>query len=362
MAFLDPGQPVRTWLLGLAGCYGLVVRLRTWCYRRGWFASSRLPCRVISVGNLTVGGTGKTPVVILLVQWLQAEGHRVAVLSRGYKRAGSTSQLLVSDGTRLLVGPSESGDEPFLIARRCPQAVVAVGSDRAALGRWVLARFPVGCILLDDGFQHLSLQRDVDLLLLDATDAAGLDAMLPAGRLREPLNGLGRATGVLITRADSKDEVEAIRRRLQSISMARSVPDPIEVVFCAESLVSVAGDEQQDLDWCKGKKVWLVSGVGNSGSFTRSAASLGVAVVGETVYQDHHHYSAVEVREVKTQAEAARADLVLTTEKDAGKLAPLLEPDDSWWALRIGADVACGEERLRRLITGRGQGARGKAT
>ncbi len=354
MAFLDPGQPMQTWLLGLAGCYGLVVRLRTWCYRKGWFASSRLPCRVMSVGNLTVGGTGKTPVVILLVQWLQAEGHRVAVLSRGYKRAGSTSRLLVSDGTRLLVGPSEAGDEPFLIARRCPQAIVAVGSDRAALGRWVIEQFSVDCLILDDGFQHLSLQRDVDLVLLDATDATGLDAMLPAGRLREPLDGLGRAAGVLITRADSKDEVEAIRRRLQSI--AGPVPDPVEVLFRPESLVSVMGDEQRPLDWCRGKKAWLVSGVGNSGSFTRSAASLGIAVVGKTVFQDHHQYRAEEVRGIKAQAKAVGADLMLTTEKDAGKLAPLLAPDDSWWALRIGADVARGDEQLQKLVLGGGAG------
>src|SRR5829696_5516243 len=154
MAFLDPGQPVNPWLLGIAHVYGLVVRLRIWCYRRGFLRSSRLPCRVISVGNLTVGGTGKTPLVMLLANWLTSEGQRVAILSRGYKRIGSGSSLLISDGTRMLAGPSEAGDEPFLIARHCPEAIVAVGADRAALGRWILAQFSVDCVLLDDGFQH----------------------------------------------------------------------------------------------------------------------------------------------------------------------------------------------------------------
>ena len=356
MALFDPGRPVRTWLQGVAVLYGLVVRIRLWCYRRGWLASSRLPCRVVSVGNLTVGGTGKTPIVILLTEWLQVEGQKVAVLSRGYKRTGTASHLLVSDGTRLLADPSEAGDEPFLIARRCPRAVVAVGSDRVALGRWVLEQFPVDCILLDDGFQHLPLQRDVDLVLLDATDATGLDAMLPAGRLREPLSGLARATAVVITRADSNDDVQAIRRRLQSIP--GPTPDPVEVVFRPESLVSVLTEESILLDGYRGKKTWLVSGIGNSGSFHRSVASSGVAVVGETTFPDHHDYRAEEVLRIKTQAQAVGADLVLTTEKDAGKLAPLLAPGDSWWALRIRADVVRGEEQLRRLVLGNEDKAR----
>ena len=143
MSFLEPGRPARAWLLGPAALYGAAARLRNWGYDRGWFTAARLPVPVISVGNVTVGGTGKTPVVILLVDWLEAEGRRVAVLSRGYRRTGPHERVLVSDGTRLLAGPSEAGDEPFLIARRCPRAVVAVGSDRASLGRWVLDRFAV---------------------------------------------------------------------------------------------------------------------------------------------------------------------------------------------------------------------------
>jgi tetraacyldisaccharide 4'-kinase len=348
MTLVAPGQPVRRWLLAVAGLYGLAVRARLWGYRQGWLGSSRLPCRVVSVGNLTVGGTGKTPIVILLVEWLLAAGQRVAVLSRGYKRSAGADHLLVSDGTALLAAPVESGDEPWLIARRCPKAIVAVGADRAALGRWVLDQFPVDCVLLDDGFQHRSLQRDVDLVLVDATDAAGLDALLPAGRLREPLSGLARAAAVIITRAESKDDVMAICGRLHLIPGL----EPMEVIFRPEALVSVSTEQSLALSECRGKRAWLVSGIGNSGSFKRSAASIGIRVAGETVFHDHHHYRLEEVRQVAALAHKAGADLVLTTEKDAGKLARLLAPGDLWWALRIRAEVTNGQERLQRLVLG----------
>lgn len=355
MACLYPGQPVRGSLCGVAALYGLLVRLRLWGFRRGWLSSSRLPCRVISVGNLTVGGTGKTPIVILLVEWLQAKGQRVAVLSRGYKRTSADRCLLVSDGARILVDPFAAGDEPFLVARRCPRAIVAVGADRTALGRWVMEQFPVDCMILDDGFQHHALHRDVDLVLLDATDATGLDAMFPAGRLREPLSGLARATALLITRAENKEDVEAIRERLLAIPLPAE--DCAEVIFQPECLVPVQAEGQRPFDWCRGRRVWLVSGIGNSDAFRRSAASLGIDVRGETVFRDHHHYGAEDVREIRIKAQAAGADIVLTTEKDAAKLPPYLAPDDPWWAVRVRPAVVRGEERLRNLIVGeRGAG------
>ncbi len=349
MPYLAPGQPVHAWLRGPAALYGLAVSARDWCYRRGWLTAVRVPCRVVSVGNLTVGGTGKTPVVMLLTEWLQADGQQVAVLSRGYKRRGMEDFLLVSDGKRLLAAADQSGDEPFLIARRCPKAVVAVGSDRAALARWVLKQFPVDCLVLDDGFQHRSLARDVDVVLLDATDATGLDALLPAGRLREPLSGLTRASAVAVTRAESPGKVEAVRRRVQSIPVSR---DLMEVVFRPESLVSVATSETRRLAECRGQRAWLVSGIGHTDAFRRSAGSVGLHVVGETAFRDHHLYRAEEVSRIRAEARAAGADVVLTTEKDAGKLVPLLGADQMWWALRVCAEVVQGSERLRRMVIG----------
>jgi tetraacyldisaccharide 4'-kinase len=348
MAFLQPGRPVRRGLQWVAGLYGLVARLRLWCYRHGWVSSTRLPCRVVSVGNLTVGGTGKTPVVILLAQWLLAKGQRVAILSRGYKRTSTVSRLLVSSGSGLLAGPSEAGDEPFLIAQRCPQAIVAVGADRVALGRWVLERYPIDCIILDDGFQHLAIQRDVDLVLLDATDGAGLDALLPAGRLREPLAGLGRASAIIITRAEVRPDVDAVRDRLRAVSCSQ-VPI-MEVVFGPASLVAIMSGAQQPVGWGLRKKAWLVSGIGNSRSFRRSAESIGIEILGESVFEDHHHYTHGEIDHIRIAVRGTGSEIVLTTEKDGGKLATLLTPSDPWWMLRLGTEVVHGEELLRTLI------------
>lgn len=348
MQWLEPGRPVNKAWLGVAGLCGLVARLRGACYEAGWCAAVRLPCRVISVGNVTVGGTGKTPVVILLVQWLQEAGQRVAVLSRGYKRSGTIPRLLVSEGAKPLVGPAEAGDEPYLIAQRCPGAVVAVGADRAALGHWILSRFAVDCIILDDGFQHRRLHRDVDLVLLDATDPMGLDAMLPAGRLREPLAGLKRASGILITRADIPEEVQGLRRRIQPVLNSSAVS--AEVRFRPERLIAVAGEVERDLASCRGKTAWLASGVGNNASFAKTVAMAGAQVLGASVFRDHHRYSEADVAAIRLKSQQARADLVLTTEKDAAKLAPWVGPHEAWWALRIGAEVTDGEAALRRLV------------
>lgn len=348
MAWLNPGQPVRTGLGWASWFYGLVIRLGLWCYRQGWCSSTRLSCPVISVGNLTVGGTGKTPIVILLTEWLQAKGRHVAVLSRGYKRTSTAPHLLVSDGSRVLVSPSEAGDEPFLIAQRCPQAIVAVGADRVALGRWVLDQYPIDCIVLDDGFQHRALHRDVDLVLLDATDAMGLDALLPAGRLREPLSELARASAVAITRADSRSDVKAVCDRLHAVGYPSG--NVMEVVFTPECVVAVVSQERQSLEWGRTKKAWLVSGVGNSLSFRRSAESVGIEVVGETAFADHHGYSHQDVQHIHASAKTNGVEIILTTEKDAGKLSSFLVPDDPWWALRLRANIAHGEESLRRLI------------
>jgi tetraacyldisaccharide 4'-kinase len=250
----------------------------------------------------------------------------------------------------MLVGPLEAGDEPFLMAQHCPQAIVAVGADRVALGRWVLEQHPVDCIVLDDGFQHRSLHRDVDLVLLDATDAAGLDALLPAGRLREPLRELDRASAVVITRADCRQDVEAIHSRLRAVGCPYE--DAIEAVFRPEFLMAIVSREQQPVGWGKKKTAWLVSGIGNSRSFRRSAESIGVEILGETVFEDHHRYCAGEIKQIRADVQAKGSEIILTTEKDGGKLLPLLLPNDPWWMLCLGTDVVRGKDLLHRLIDG----------
>ena len=347
---LNPGAKVRWWLLWVAIPYGVVARLRALLYYWGWFAQRRLPAPVLSVGNLTLGGTGKTPVVIVLADWLLAQGKRVAILSRGYRRTSTDPYLLVSNGERLLVGPNEAGDEPFLMAQRCPKAIVAVGADRYELGAWVLKRFPVDCLVLDDGFQHLGLYRDVNLLLVDATDVEGLAALVPAGRLREPLQAAARATAIVVTRADAPVQVAEVCHRLQATLGTMS--DPIQVIFRPESLVSVVTGASQSLSWSKGKTALLCSGVGHAGSFRSLVERIGIKILDEVVYVDHHAYTSQDVEQLRAKATELQAELVVTTEKDACKLAALLQPTDTWWAVRLTTDVTVGEERLRRLVLG----------
>jgi tetraacyldisaccharide 4'-kinase len=346
---LTPGQRPTWWLAWAALPYRALARLRAFGYEAGWFRRHRLPVPVVSIGNLTVGGTGKTPMVIELAERLLRDGKRVAVLSRGYRRSARAPMLLVSDGVRLLAGPKEAGDEPYLIARRCPQAVVAVGVDRSRLGRWVLSRFAVDCFLLDDGFQHMGLHRDIDLLLIDATDPSGLEQVLPAGRLREPLEAAGRATAVIVTRAEKQTDVEEVLDRLQSA--LKSLPMTAQVAFYPQALQAVMTKSARSLETCEGQSALLVSGVGHAASFGAMAGRLGLKVLEEVVNPDHHCYTAHEVACLRQRAADLRADLVLTTEKDAGKLQPFLTQDDhQWWAVRLMVVWMAGEGALHRTI------------
>jgi len=322
--------------------------MRALLYYWGWFAQRRLPVPVLSVGNLTLGGTGKTPVVILLAEWFLAQGKRVAILSRGYRRTSTDPYLLVSNGERLLVGPNEAGDEPFLMAQRCPKAIVAVGADRYELGYWVLDRFPIDCLILDDGFQHLGLYRNVNLLLVDATDAEGLAALVPAGRLREPIQAAARATAIVVTRADLPAHVTEVCHRLQAAIGPMAAP--IQVVFRPESLVSVVTGASQPLSWSKGKTALLCSGVGHAGSVRSLVERIGIKILDEVVYVDHHAYTSQDVQQLRARATERKAELVVTTEKDACKLASLLQSTDSWWAVRLTTDVTVGEDRLKQLL------------
>ena len=358
---LTPGQRPIWWLAWAAAPYEVGARLRAYGYEHGWFARRRLPVPIISIGNLTVGGTGKTPLVIEITDWLLRAGRRVGVLSRGYRRTSREPLVLVSDGAKIVATPEEAGDEPFLIAQRCPGAVVAVGADRYRLARRVLKECGVDCLVLDDGFQHLAVDRDVNLLLVDATDAHGLELLLPAGRLREPITAAKRATGVIVTRAERPDQVNDILKRLGSA--VDPLPPTAQVVFRAKELVSVAAGTTRSLESCKGTRAFLVSGVGHAASFRRTADELGVIILDEVAYPDHYAYSVEDVGRIGKRASDLKAAMTLTTEKDAAKIRAYLAPDDrSWWAVRLRVDWRTGQSTMRKIIldartaTGRGTG------
>ena len=329
--------------------FRFLVRARDKLYESGVLPTHQLHHPVISVGNLTVGGTGKTPIVIEIAQWLLQVGKRVAVLSRGYRRTSRESQLLVSDGGRIITTQEEAGDEPYLIAQRCPRAVVAVGADRYRLGRQILETCRMDCIVLNDGFQHLGLHRDVNLLLVDATDAQGLEQVLPAGRLREPIMAAGRATAVIVTRAEKPAQVDDVLKRLRSA--VDPMPPTAQVVFRPEEVVSLSTAESHPGGWCQGKRAFLVSGVGHARSFRNTAENLGLTVLDEVTFPDHYRYTVQDVGRLGESAADLQAELVLTTEKDAGKIRPYLARNDGrWWAARLRLEWLTGEAGIRKMI------------
>ena len=328
--------------------YKLAVCSRLWLYQRGWMPSKRLPCSVVSVGNLTVGGTGKTPVTMWVAQYLAEQGKQVAILSRGYKRNSRESFLLVSDGNDVLAGPADAGDEASLMAANCPGIIVAVGADRYQLGLWVLEHHKVDCVVLDDGFQHLGLERDLNLLLIDVTDFTGLKGLLPFGRLREPLSGAKRATGVIYTRAGNADNLEPVRRMVVS-AVGAFVPS-IAIQFEAQALVSENGNSREKLSCLQGISVLIFCGIGNPSSFRGLVESLGAQVVDEIIFSDHMVYTAETIQHIQKRMDKAKVQICVTTEKDLVKVKQLQSNLGSVWALSLGIKFLEGQETFEKQL------------
>ena len=332
----------------LAVPYGIAVKTRAGLYEWGWMAQRRLPRPVISVGNLTVGGTGKTPVVMWLANWLQAQGVQVGILSRGYRRPDESKFLLVSDGQNVLTTHEESGDEPFLMARSCPGVVIAVGSDRYQLGRWVLDRFPIDCFILDDGYQHLGLHRDLNFLLIDALGGDGLQKLLPAGKLREPLSAAKRATALCVTRANFVDDIHEILHPLHKV-IGKSIPS-ICIQFHAGTLRHLSTKRTEPVDWVTNKHAMVFSGIGNASAFRATVVRLGATILDEVVFPDHCTYTESHLNDIRGRMKEVGVSIVLTTEKDAVKLEPLLNEKDEIWAVSLDVRISEGRENLEQLV------------
>jgi len=337
-------------LIPLASLYGLAMRARSALYAQGLLPQHALPCRVISIGNLTVGGTGKTPVVIALATALRDRGRRVGVVSRGYKRRNADSLVEVSDGQVLRGRPRETGDEPFLIAQRCPGVPVAVGADRPRVGRHLIDRYGVDTLILDDGYQHLALQRDVNILVLDAGAPFGNGYLLPRGRLREPLASIARASAVLVTRASQTGYLDEIK----SVVHAEAPAVPIWVTdFAPSAVIRVGGSATMEPSAMKGERVLALSGIGHPDSFRRLLVAAGSIVVDHCVFPDHHAYSQEDVQRVQRAAERLGVDRIVTTEKDAVKLAEFEDVqggNGTIWAVRIDLTWLEGFEEWTRVV------------
>jgi tetraacyldisaccharide 4'-kinase len=332
--------------------YEAGASLRRKGYQRGWFHTHRLPKPVISVGNLTVGGTGKTPLVMWLASELHRQGKRVAILSRGYGGSRPSANRWVSDGKSFRADWHSVGDEALLMAQKCPWALIAVGKDRYRLGCWLLEQDTCDCFLLDDGFQHLSLYRDLDILLFDATDETGLKGTLPAGRMREPLSAAQWATIIMFSRTGNSHSLSSLQARIEHHVGKPIVPLRIDIT--PQKMIHIPTRAIRSMDFFKHRSLLLVSGIGNPSSFRSCVLSCELDVRDEIRYSDHFAYSEKDVEEIRLKMNRLKVDLVLTTEKDALKLQEFLRKDDPFWALEVQVTVAEGEnqiqERLRALF------------
>ncbi|MBI5826676.1 MAG: tetraacyldisaccharide 4'-kinase [Deltaproteobacteria bacterium] len=322
-------------LYSLSVIYGIAVRLRLLLYRAGVLRTKRVPCPVISVGNITVGGTGKTPVAIFIASLLKESGKRVAVLSRGYKRGGKSIDT-VSDGRDILLGPEMAGDEPYLIAKRLQGVPVVVGADRVGAALYAIERFSPDVIILDDGFQHIRLERDLNILLTDSINGFGR-YLLPRGILREPVEGIGRAS-LVMGRGFSKPDMELIKRFNLPV---------MEYGYRPTGLIDVTGGSAKGVEALKGRKVLAFCAIANPESFFSTLEGLGAEVTDNIRFPDHHGYTQTDLDAVMGRQQGSQ--MIITTEKDAVKIEGLNVPKAAVYALAIDVDTK-ERDRLKRLL------------
>ena len=301
-------------LIPFSTIYGALMRARREAYRRGWLAVSSLPAPVISVGNLTTGGTGKTPLVEWICRRLAEDNHNVCVLTRGYRRENPKTQVLVSNGKELLATEREAGDEPYLLARNLLGiAAVVCNSDRVQAGRWAIENLGCKVFVLDDGFQHQKLARDLDIVTIDATNPWGGGALLPEGRLREPLEGLARADCVVMTRVEQQENLQSLAVKVKDL--ADEIP-----IFNSRMLPSqLRPMVNHSFDPSK-RSMGAFCGVGNAESFFNLLRSQGHELAFTHAFADHHDYTQFDIDDLVRAATGEGADSLVTTAKDEVKI------------------------------------------
>lgn len=299
----------------LSAIYGKVMNLRNALYERGTFGAHGLGARTISVGNITTGGTGKTPLVAKIAEMLAANGERVCILTRGYGRKDPKNRVLVSDSETVLADAEMGGDEPVELANKLlGKAVVVADADRVAAARWALSEFGITAFVLDDGFQHRRAKRDLDIVCIDATNPFGGGKTLPSGRLREPLAGLARADAVIITRSPIAENLDKLEADLKKYAPSAHLFHSKDSVRCVRPQV---GDHDFDA------KLRFVSfcGIGNPAYlFDTANAYTNGSVVGTLAFADHHRYTQQDIENIEILARERSADALLTSAKDAVKL------------------------------------------
>jgi len=354
--------PVRIFLFTLSMIFAVLVQTRLLLYRKGIHRPHTLGCQVISIGNLTVGGTGKTPIVEIFARTLQKSGRKVAILSRGYKkdelpflkrlsnkllfRTKQEPPRVVSDGERLLLDSALSGDEPYMLANNLKDVVVVVDKDRVKAGAWAINKYGCDTLILDDGFQYLTLKHRLDIVLVDRTNPFGNWRMLPRGILREPVRNIKRAGFIFITKSNG-DGAEELKKTLRQYNTEAEI---VECRHCARFLKNVYSDDVQPLEFLNGMNIAAISGIARPKGFEDELVRLGAKVLYHKRYADHHRYSQQEILDCINRGIQRGAQIIVTTEKDAVRFPKIERRDLPIYYLRVEIEMLSGEEKFNEWI------------
>jgi len=355
-------HPMEWLLFGLSRCYHSIMKLRGNYFRQNPKQSKRLPCMVISIGNITVGGTGKTPMTIYLANLIKDSGYKIAIVSRGYGGKASKRGGIVCDGEKILLGPELAGDEPYMMAKHLQDVPIVVGSNRFQAGMAAITAFSPDIILLDDGFQHQKLKRDLDILLLDATLPFGNGHLLPRGTLREPIEMIQRATVFILTRAGNSLDPETSFRKQLSTNGLEEFFIHTPLFLCSHksylhSIIEPGADEttgisasfQKDRTSLAGLPVFAFSGIAKNQDFRASVENLGCKITDHLEFSDHYEYKNSDFITISQAAKRKNARWIITTEKDYVKVAEKFQ-----WPLPLavlGVAISFSEEQtFQKLI------------
>jgi tetraacyldisaccharide 4'-kinase len=336
-------HPFLITMMPFSFAYRAIVAIRNHLYDLGILEQVKLPCPVISIGNITAGGTGKTPMTVLTANGLRAHGLRPAILSRGYGGRLTTSGNVVSDGASILLSPEEAGDEPVLIAKAAPGIPVLTGPDRCVSGKLVIEKFGADVLVLDDAFQHRRLFRDVNIVLLDEDRPFGNGRLLPAGPLREPPTALNRAD-VIVKTGISRGARERKKPAVPvNIPVFRARYQPLDIIQGKDNQLLPPGSLQ-------GRKVYAFTGIAAPDKFRATLEGMGAKVIKFLAFPDHYFYKQADVQAIAGEAKALNAEMVITTEKDGVKLLKFQDFYQTIVILRVGLHMDPEEKTFLETI------------